>query len=337
MNQWDNFVASHPDGTPYHLSGWLKTIVDAYGFKPLLYGAQDADGTLSAVFPLFKINDVLRGSRLISLPFSDYGGPLFRPHVEGSEIIASLRKNTEKDVRFIEIRGNMPETEGFVSNKYYKRHLVDLRKKVPDMLKTIDKKTIQYGIRKAEKSGITIKEANDASGMREFTRLNMLTRKKHGVPSQPTIWFEQLLKSVITAGNGFILTAELNNQVIGASLFLKCGQKLHYKYNASDPAILRSASPNHLLTWTAIKWGNENNFITLDFGRTSPDNEGLMRYKEMWGAIVVDIPYFYYPKIKGATSIQEKNYFYRLSTRGWRLLPNFIAEKFSKVVYKYLA
>jgi lipid II:glycine glycyltransferase (peptidoglycan interpeptide bridge formation enzyme) len=142
---------------------------------------------------------------------------------------------------------------------------------------------------------------------------------------------------MITSENGFILLAEHDGLVIGASIFLKCGHTLHYKYNASDPAKIHSLSPNHLLTWNAIKWGHENNFTTFDFGRTSPDNKGLMRYKEMWGVTVADVPYYYYPKVKGAASVKEKTVLFRMYTGAWRLLPDYIAEKLSKVVFKHLA
>jgi len=337
MLQWDEFVTLHPGGTPYHLSGWLRTIVETFHFKPLLYGVQNSDGRLSAIFPLFEIRDFIRGTRLVSLPFSDYGGPLLCPDVGGSEIIAALGNSDQKNVRNIEVRGHMPDERGFLRHNYYKRHVFDLQRKIPEILKSMDKKTVQYGIRKAEKCGMIVKEVKDASGIREFVRLNMLTRKKHGVPSQPGLWFEHLWKNIINPGKGFVLTAELNQRVIGASVFLRCGHRLHYKYNASDPKVLRSASPNHLLTWTAIKWGNENNFTTLDFGRTASDNEGLMRFKEMWGATVTELPYFYYPKIKGAASVHEKKAFFRLSAFAWRLLPNVVAEKLSALVFKYLA
>ena len=37
MSEWDEFVESHPDGSPFHLSWWLRIIHETYAFKPLLF------------------------------------------------------------------------------------------------------------------------------------------------------------------------------------------------------------------------------------------------------------------------------------------------------------
>jgi CelD/BcsL family acetyltransferase involved in cellulose biosynthesis len=70
---------------------------------------------------------------------------------------------------------------------------------------------------------------------------------------------------------------------LAAGLFLHWYHTLTYKYSASDDEG-QKLKPNHLLTWTAIRWGCENGFKIFDFGRTDVKDEGLRTFKNRWGA-----------------------------------------------------
>ena len=333
--EWDAFVESHPKGTPYHMSGWLKAIVETYSFKSASYVWRN-QGTITGVFPAFWVKSFMLGSRLISLPFSDYGGPLFSDESIAQKALQQIIEEYRGKTKLIEIRGNVPDGSSLVSLTYYKSHILDLQQGLSVLMKKIDKRTIQYSIRKAEKAGLEIREANDERGMEEFYRLNFLTRKKHGVPSQPRKFFENLFKHVILKGHGYLLLSYDRSQVVAGSIFLTSGKRMHYKYNASDPDILGKLTPNHALTWHAIKKGCEEGYHSLDFGRTSPDNKGLMRYKAMWGNMVLDANYYYYPEIKGASSMQEDSKLYKALSGIWRRLPTSVIEIVGPWVYRYM-
>ena len=134
----------------------------------------------------------------------------------------------------------------------------------------------------------------------------------------------------------FILLAKYAQKVIAAGLFLKFKKTIYYKYNASDPAFSSKLSPNHLLTWSAIERACLEGFEYFDFGRTAPDNRGLMRYKEMWGVKPVDIEYHYYPNITGVTSTKESNFLFKVATRIWSVLPNPLVNRIGPMIYKYM-
>jgi CelD/BcsL family acetyltransferase involved in cellulose biosynthesis len=299
----------------------------------MLYGWR-SHGGLAGVFPAFLVRDVLFRPRLLSLPYSDYGGPLYGDEGLALQALAEIVDKFKSMVKLIEIRGNIPAGSVFKPLNYYKSHRLNLLLGLPELQKKIDKKTIQYSIRKAERSGLVTREANDLEGMEEFYRLNQLTRKKHGVPSQPKAFFANVLTHVILRGSGFLVLAYHQDRAVAGSLFLTSGKRIHYKFNVSDPSVLGKLTPNHALTWHAIKKGCEEGYESIDFGRSSPDNEGLMRYKAMWGNTVREALYFYYPEIRGASSMQEEGRFYKTFTDIWRRIPAPITDKIGPLLYR---
>jgi lipid II:glycine glycyltransferase (peptidoglycan interpeptide bridge formation enzyme) len=66
-----------------------------------------------------------------------------------------------------------------------------------------------------------------------------------------------------------------------------------YKYGASDRG-LQHLRANNLVMWEAIRWCCRNGVRTFSFGRTEPDNEGLLRFKRGWSATEQRLSYYTY-------------------------------------------
>jgi hypothetical protein len=338
MQQWDDFVRSQPDGTPFHLHNWLKTIHESYDFEPFLYVIKDNQGNITSILPLFLIKSILTGRRLISLPFTDSCQSLCRNSEEEKELLETITKTFGKHVKHIEIRSELENDTTFIRDAFFKRHILRLENDPSLVFNKLDKKTIRYSIRKAQKSDVEICEENNEQGMEAFYELNKMTRKKHGVPHQPRHFFENIVKNMFSDGCASLLLARSNSKVIAGGLFLRLNGIIHYKYNASDQEYLNEKRPNHLLTWHAIEQGCLEHYAFFDFGRTDPTNSGLMRYKEMWGAQAFDLPYYHYPKVEGfgsgktvgSSSVDKL-------TKIWQKLPDKLVDFVSSRVYKHLA
>jgi hypothetical protein len=336
MAQWDDFVNSHEKGTPFHLSYWLRTIHDTYSFKPLLCVSRDEHNCLSGVLPFFQLKSLIMGNRLVSVPFSDFCPPLFRNKEDELQVIQGVLDNYSRKIKYIEIRGSLSENSGFCGHSGYKHHFLKLSSNPLAVKNKFNKKTIIYSIRKAENGGVEIVEDNSEKGMQEFYKLNILTRKKHGIPPQPKNFFVNIFRHIITKGHGTLRIALWNSKPIAAGLFLQHKDTVYYKYNASDPVFMLRKSPNHLLTWAAIEKACRAGYLFFDFGRTSVNNAGLNRYKEMWGAESRDLTYFNYPPSKEVASKNEKGVLYQAATRCWRLMPSVISSKIGPLIYKHL-
>ena len=336
MEKWDHFIESHPGGTPFHTSSWLHTIHETYSFEPLLYVSKKENGDISSVLPLFRLKSAFFGTRLISLPFSDFCPPLFDTEEDFEEIISYLLSTVGKKTKYIEVRGNLPKKTDFICHNYYKQHYIKLTSDPIETKKNINKRTIQYSIRKAQKAEVEIREENSLQGIEEFYKLNLMTRKKHGVPPQPKKLFLNLFQHMVAKGYASILLAVWDSLTIAAGIFMRYKETVYYKYNVSNPLYLTKKSPNHLLTWKAIEQACLEGYRYFDFGRSAPDNTGLMRYKEMWGAEKHDLPYFYYPQVKGIGSKGEGGLLYGIVTKLWRKMPNAIVSKLGPIIYRHL-
>ncbi|HSA96001.1 MAG TPA: GNAT family N-acetyltransferase [Acidobacteriota bacterium] len=251
------------------------------------------------------------------------------------EIIEAVRQDAAARTRQIEIRGPLPPAAGFAEVSYYKYHVLDLYSDPNEVLKKVDKRTILYNIRKAQKAGVEIIEDNTLSGCEAFYRLNLLTRKKHGIPSQPQGFFSALLRNLVEPGRAFVLLAIYESRVVAGGIFFKLGDTVYFKYGASDPRVLDKFSPNHLLAWTAIRKACLEGFRTFNFGRTAPDNQGLMRYKKMWGGEIKDLPYSYFPGSPGVLKKREHGMLMKTLKSVWRLVPEPLASKIAPQIVKH--
>jgi hypothetical protein len=137
------------------------------------------------------------------------------------------------------------------------------------------------------------------SALRDFYNLHILTRRRHGVPPQPWAFFRSIQEEILDRQLGFVVSARRAGRCLAAAVYFSWGTSALYKFGASN---LRSLHlrPNHLVMWEAIKLLIADGVSTLHFGRTSPDNPGLRRFKLSWGTREETISYV---RINGAAKL----------------------------------
>lgn len=340
--RWDVFVRAHPEGTIFHTSNWARVIQQSYGFLPYYIIQDDAAGGIRVGLPFFLLGNRITGRRLVSLPFTDRCAPLFSETDNSADIagcILAAAKNAGADS--IEIRSGICDalcsgSLRFSAFEYYQLFLLDLGKGLESIWSGFKQKSVRYPIKKAESSAVTVRRGNAESDMRIFHRLNTITRHRHGVFPQPYRFFENIYHELVSKGLAFLLIAEYRNRPIAASIFFTYRDSIHYKYNCSS-GLYAAGQPNHLLLWHAIKEACEKKFKFMDFGRTAPDNAGLVSFKRHWGTMAVELPYYYYPGIKKTGGSLEKGYLYKAVSSLLKKMPVSVLERFGRIGYKYFA
>lgn len=290
--RWAMFVESFAQANIFHHPDWANILSACYGYQPFIITIEDEKGDICAGLPFIDVKSPLTGRRWVSLPFTDYCLPLHSDQIALSlltEEIIGLSAQTR-----IEVRWELPPDPAIQSSSQFVWHTLNLNQDIESISKLLHR-TQRQNIKTAEKNGVHIMRGNDLDHMHEFYRLHCLTRRRQGVPVQPWRFFELMLEKLVMKGMGFILLAYQGNRCLAAGLFLHWHKTLTYKYAASDD-FGQDLRPNHLITWTAIRWGCENGYSVFDFGRTDRMNEGLKTFKTRWGAEENSLSYSVFSK-----------------------------------------
>jgi hypothetical protein len=337
-NQWDDFVGGQKNSTIFHTAAWARTIREAYGYSPSYYVLEDSAGHFNAAMPIYQVHSALTGNRLVCLPFSDSCCPLG----SGDEItllLSHVKKEIEAGkASYLEIRGwpdGLPASQlGLESRDYHLLYVLELETDASSLNEKFHD-SVRRSIRQAEKRGVAVRMTQDESDLNLFYKLHVITRKKLGVLPQPHAFFKALYRHVISQKLGFTGLAESEGKVIAGVVFLNYKDTLYYKFNASDENYLQKR-PNHLVTWEAIKYACAHNYRYFDLGRCSPEEEGLRTYKTRWGALEINLPYYYYPGVKGVAAITENSTRYRVMRLFSYLAPQFAFEAAGALLYRHL-
>jgi hypothetical protein len=180
----------------------------------------------------------------------------------------------------------------------YVGHTLDLTKGVKALHAGLRDST-RRNIKKAEKEEVEIRIEKTGEAMRDFYRLNCMTRREHGLPPQPYHFFQKVHRHIISKESGFIALAYFQGKAIAGNIYFHFGDRAIYKYGASDKKY-QDLRANNLVMWEAIKWFAGNGFKSFCFGRTELENEGLRQFKNGWGPEEHSIHYFRYDLREGA-------------------------------------
>ncbi|MEI6605392.1 MAG: GNAT family N-acetyltransferase [Verrucomicrobiota bacterium] len=289
---WDSLVASRHDHSAFHLSAWARVLAEAYGHRPF-YLRFIIDGENAALVPLMEVCSPLTGRRGVSLPFSDFAGPLWiqarhKPAIY-QELLALA---AQRKWKHLELRGGSSPVAGATYFRTYHTHELDLRSGSSQLASQFPAST-RRSIRKAERSGLTITIRHDARALPEFYQLHDRTRRRHGLPPQPFGFFQVINRHMIEPGLGTVVLAKHAGMAVAGAVFFHSGGRTIYKYGASDKSHW-ALRPNHGVMWNAIQYLAESGCQTLDFGRTSNDAVGLLHFKQSWGASDTTLSYFRY-------------------------------------------
>ena len=337
--RWDEFVARQPQSSVFHTAAWARVIREAYGYLPRYY-VLESDAGIGAAIPFYFVRSFLTGKRLVCLPFSDYCWPLGEEEAD----IALLLDTAEKEIKagaasYIEIRGHQNGVSGvtpsLISHDYYFTYMLDLE---PD-LKVLNENfhdSVRRGIHQAEKRGVTVRMTRTLADLHHFFELNVATHKKLGVLPQPHAFFKALYRHVISQDLGFLAMAEWDGKVIAGVLFLTYKDTIYYKFNASVKNYLQKR-PNHLIIWEVIRYTCANGYKYFDFGRCPFEEEGLRTFKYRWGSQEINLPYYYYPKAKGLSTISENSLIFRSMKVFLHATPTFACKIAGSLLYRHLA
>lgn len=334
---WDRLVMESDLGSIFHLASWKEVISKTFGGEPFYFALRGENGSIQAGLPFFFIKSRLTGKRLVSLPLASFCDPLIKNASALEELLrAVMEKSIELNASYIEIKTlnefNLLKEKNFKCYRHYNTHVMPLGADL-DVVEKCFHTNVKRCLKKAKCSNVTVREATKSEEVKLFFNLHVLTRKKHGLLSQPFSFFKNMWEILCQKGLCSLLLASCHDRTIAAAFFLKFKDTFYYEYGASDERF-NELYPNHILLWEAIKSAHKEKFRFFDFGRSSVENEGLNIFKRKWGGNVKELYYYYYPDIGGAALAKTKGDKYSLIKHVNRHMPSSIMKIMGDSFYK---
>mgnify|MGYP003870655107 CR=1 FL=1 len=289
---WDSQLACFPDAIAFHTAGWSRVLHETYGHTPCFLGRY-ADDRMVACQPLAEVRSPMTGRRGVCLPFSDWCPPLMQsPDVASDLWDAVLALARQRGWKYVELRSPGVVPPATRPSVEYIAHVLDLRPDQAALEAGLDP-SVRRALRKAVASGLQVEISHDPAAVADYYRLHCLTRQRHGLPPQPFRFFDNIARHMLAADQGIVVTALHQGRAVAAAVFLHFGRRALYKFGASDAAA-QALRPNNLVMWEGIRYYKQREFESLHFGRTSPANDGLRRFKRHFGAAEQPLPYYRY-------------------------------------------
>ena len=307
---WDELVLTTKNYSFFHSSAWARVLHESYGYKPL-YFTSIVNGRVLALIPVMEIKSLLTGKRAVSLPFTDHCEPIFAAtslrssegcetiskHCREEEILVSFLNNLiaygkKATWKSLELRFGTSLSQQILPSYTCYGHTLDISRKDDEIFSTFRDST-KRNIKKAIKEGVKVGIFHSLKSVREFYRLNCMTRKEHGLPPQPYLFFENVYKHVLSKSKGMVVLASYGDSYIAGAIYFHFGERTIYKYGASCKEY-QHLRANNLVMWEAIKWYLQNGYKSFCFGRTETENDGLLQFKRGWGTEEWTLNYYKY-------------------------------------------
>jgi FemAB-related protein (PEP-CTERM system-associated) len=308
----DAFLRSRPDGTPFHLSGWLEAVERGCGRRGFHLLAERG-GTIVGLLPLIEMRSRLFGSALVSSGFGVGGGVLG----EGAEALAEAAWDLARTGGFasVELRG------GSVPAGWQRREglYFGFEREIPEgeeaILHSIPRKQ-RAEVRRALANGMEVSVGRDLdSHYRVYTE----SVRNLGTPVFPRRLFEAALETL----DADILTVRgAGGEPLASVLSLYHGGTV-YPYWGGGTRAARSARANELLYFALMRHARARGCARFDFGR-SKAGTGAFAFKKNWGFEPRPLVYAVRGEARETNPLSPR---YRLQIAAWKRLPLWLANR----------
>lgn len=320
--EWQSFLKGHKH-LIFHTPKFKQFIEETFKNTKTVYLAAVEEGEIKTIFPFFFIKHAIFGKKIISAVFIEYGGPAGDvTYVCG--MIDYFKSKYANGVDYIEVRHGFDEADVTLTNCFkkdvkFKKFILKLGD-ADTIWKKVDKMR-KKAVKKAEKSGIVVKELSE-DDVDELYNLYLKNMKSFGSPPYPKEFFINFFKYKL----GKCYGSFYDNKLVAMLLGYICNERIHIVIAVSDDKYL-NYRPNDAMHWEFIKFGCDNDFKIFDFGRVKEES-GQFDFKRRWGAELFDLPHYYYmcKGQKELPNIDIDNFKFKLLISVWKRLPLFVTK-----------
>jgi FemAB-related protein (PEP-CTERM system-associated) len=313
---WNAYVDQNPDASIYHRAEWRELIRNTFGHTGFYYVAKDREQRIAGILPVVHLKSRLFGDFMVSMPYFNYGGAVAdHPSIEQLLMQSANRQAACLGASHIEYRDNIPR-EAMPARTEKVNMILPLPDSPDSLMQSFDSK-LRSQIRRPQRENPGIHFGGEEY-LHDFYSVFSRNMRDLGTPVYSKDFFGNILHCF--PGNCRIVVVRLMNKPVAAAFLIGFRDALEIPW-ASSLREVSHLSMNIFLYWEILKFAIENNYRSLDFGRSSRDT-GTYRFKQQWGAIPRQSYWHYWLSTGNALpAINPGNPKYAIMISLWKRLP----------------
>ena len=313
--EWDDFVRSSPDGTPFHLAAWKRVVQQVLHHTPRYLMAVE-NGEIRGLLPLFEIRGILSGHVLVSVPCAVYGGLCGTdPSARAALLEEARRLADRKRIKYVELRHLYQAEPQLPVKSLYVTFSKPLDADPDENLKAIPRKQRRM-VRQGIKHGLEARRGWEH--LDEFYRIYAVNRRGLGSPP----FSPELFRAVRDhfGSDAELLTIWHEASMVGGVISFFYKDRVMPYYGAALPSASRLAV-NDFMYWETMRGSCLAGYRIFDFGR-SREGTGSYNFKRHWGFEPQPLAYQYIlAKNQTIPNLSPSNPRLQLFIKLWRGLP----------------
>jgi len=297
---WDEALKNFPGATVFHTPAWMDVIHKGFGFAPRFAYLAGANGSVRALVPLFRAGGWARPVRWLNLPQGCAADPLAADEADAARLVALVASAAVAEGCSAVILRSSRRLETTVPEGWEMRREDPVVRHVIDLTGAHDVATlphIQSGQkriyrrvgRRLTASGTKVRVVTrDEIGA--FTRAaHHILLRRHGHVGPPVKFFDALLE-FLPGSTRILLACPQSGPALAFSVMAMNSFSSHLLHGAGLPAD-EGIDAFRFCIGLQIDAAIRAGLAELDFGESGPQQEGLIYFKETWGAQRVDGSY----------------------------------------------
>jgi serine/alanine adding enzyme len=323
LEMWKKFLGKEKH-LLIHTVDYKHFIDNAFKCKTYYVGVI-LDEKIKTILPVFYVDHILLGKKLISSSFLEYGS-FCGDKKYVVEIVNFLYKEFSDKAEFLEIRHGL---EGYdkelktlmKKTDEYKRAVLHLGK-VEDVWKGIQKSK-RKAVKKAETEGVKIRLLTK-DDIKEIYKLYAKNMRDFGSPGFGKKFFTSFFDNIANKGYGRVYGSFVNEKLSSVLLGFTYEDAIHITISVSDKKY-SAYRVNDAVHWEFIKYGCRGGFKVFDFGRVREDS-GQHEYKRKWGTEIFELPHYYLLwRANSIPRVDPNNPKYKAIVWLWKRVPVFVS------------
>lgn len=288
--RWDALVAQSEGASIFHTAAWAATWTAEWRdarWEALVL--EDDAGYAAGLGAIVRRRGPWR--TIDAMPYATYGGPIVR---RGHPDPAAARRALLEAFReWIESRrvlraalawyeacaAEWPEALEFRESF---THVLPLAADFEELAQRFSPSTRRL-IRQSEGSGLSIRAIATPEDLRAFYDIAVETVRRRGGEPKPFSLYQRIASTLVPAGLARYHLVSLGEEPVAGSLHL-----FHEGNAMSWLPVSRESfwhlRPNNFLIAHVLESLATAGYVEYNFGASPPDAEGLIRFKEGWGA-----------------------------------------------------